>query len=85
MNYGDVVGILATGGLLLVCSHAFDNSSIGFRKLTPWSGTYLDTLETSARVLELNLPYLGEFFKPNGELPGLCKWPITRRGHFSFG
>ena len=28
MNYGDVAGILAAGGLLLVCSHI---SSIGFQ------------------------------------------------------
>ena len=60
MNYGDVAGILAAGGLLLVCSHI---SLIGFRKLTPWSGTYLDTLETFALALEIKLPYLGGFFK----------------------
>ena len=32
-------------------------------KLTPWPGTYLDTLETFALALEIKLPYLGGFFK----------------------
>ena len=71
MNYGDVAGILARGSLLLVCSHAFGISWIRFRQLTPQSGTYLDTLETSARTLEMNLPYLGRFVNPNGNLE-LC-------------
>ena len=71
MNYGDVVGILATGGLLLVCSHAFDFVD-RISKTNPWSGTYFHTLEISAQALEMDLPNLGELVRPDRGLPGLC-------------
>ena len=46
------------------------NLSIGFRKLTSRLEIYFNTLEISGRALEITLPYLGEFVRPNVKLPG---------------
>ena len=52
-------------------SNIFDTPWIGFRRLTLFSGTYLETLEKSAGALEMSLPYLGQPVKLNNGQPGL--------------
>ena len=41
-------------------------------KTNPLPGTYLDTLETCAQALEMNLLYLNKFVKPNTQLSSSC-------------
>jgi hypothetical protein len=41
-------------------------------QLTSLLATYVETLESSAGALGISLPYLGEFVRPKGVLPGLC-------------
>ena len=73
LQYGDLAGTSATGGLLQVGLESFLSTGLSrHHPLTSHSATYLETLETSAGMLGIALPYLGEFIKPKGALPGLC-------------